>query len=286
MAGRAGDSLRALAMGGLRGGESVQPMVVRVVVPSRKRENSDIVNDANVLLDPDASAEEVLKSLRRLAALAKSPKFVQGGSKAATPVIKAVLSIIRSRSSPSDESVLLAVLETLTVFCKAVKGAAIIMRLEGGLPYVISLITHHIKRTSFQRAGFVCLAALASSPQNAIAIIKAGAVQAVLAVLNDKETKYLGADSMDAAMLALNLLSTCIKSTEGCLPLLGTLAAMQAVVNAIYARVGNKRVVTAATELLFLVVKRYTSEDVTEAMMLRYSDKVQELVMRPSATCV
>ena len=104
MAGRAGDSLRALAMGGLRGGESVHPMVVRVVVPSRKRENSDIVNDANVLLDPDASAEEVLKSLRRLAALAKSPKFVQGGSKAATPVIKTVISIIRSRSSPSDES--------------------------------------------------------------------------------------------------------------------------------------------------------------------------------------
>lgn len=191
----AGRALNALAMGS--GVGSVQQMVVRVVVPSRKQ-CSELLNDAAVLLDPDASTEEVLKSLRRLAALAKSPKFLQGGSKAATPVIKAVLTIIRARGGPQDESVLLAVLETLTVLCKAVKGAAIIVRLEGGLPSITSLIAHHIKRTSFQHTGFACLAALAASPQNAIAISKAGAVQAVLVVLNDKETKYLSADSMDA----------------------------------------------------------------------------------------
>ena len=51
---------------------------------------------------------------------------------------------------------------------------------------------------------------------------------------------------------------------------------MLAVVNAIYARVGNKKVVTAATEVLHLVVKRYHSEDVSEAMMQRYSERVRE----------
>ena len=273
MAGRASN---ALAMDRSASGGTVQPMVVRVVVPSRKSENSGAMNDAAVLLDPDASSDEALKALRRLAALAKSPKFVQGGSKAATPVIKAVLGIIRSRSGPSDEQVLLSVLETLAALCKAVKGAAIIVRLEGGLPTITSLIAHHIKRTSFQRSGFACLAALAASPQNAIAIAKAGAVQAVLVVLNDKETKYFGADSMEAAMLGLQLLSTLIKASDATLPLLSTQLIMQAVVNAIYARVGNRRVVTAATEMLYLVVKRYNSEDVSEAMMQRYSEKVRE----------
>jgi len=46
--------------------------------------------------------------VRRLAALAKSSKFVQGGSKAATPVIKALLAVVRSSSTgPKDEQVLL-----------------------------------------------------------------------------------------------------------------------------------------------------------------------------------
>jgi len=252
-------------------------MVVRVVVPTRKVANSEgLMSDAAVLLDPDASADEVLKALRRTAALAKSPKFVQGGSKVATPVIKAVLAIIRSRGAPSDEQVLLAVFDTLAVLCKAVKGAAIIVRLEGGLPHVTSLIALHIKRTSFQRGGFSCLAALAASPQNAIAIAKAGAVQAVLVVLNDNQTKYFGADSMDAATLGLQLLSSLIKASDSTLPMLGTQLILQAVVNAIYARVGNKKVVTAATEVLYLVVKRHTSEDVSEAMMQRYSEKVRE----------
>jgi hypothetical protein len=187
------------------------------------------------------------------------------------------------------------VLETLATLCRALKGAAIIVRLEGGLSQLTALIAHHIRRTTFQRAGFSCLAALAGSPQNAIAIAKAGAVQAVLVVLNDKENKYFGADSMEAATLGLQLLSTLIKSSDATLPLLGTQLILlaqivksthmlatyskrywsiywatdfegfcQAIVNAIYARVGNKKVVTAATEVLHLVVKRYNSEDVSE----------------------
>ena len=187
-------------------------------------------------------------------------------------------------------------LETLATLCRALKGAAIIVRLEGGLSQLTALIAHHIRRTTFQRAGFSCLAALAGSPQNAIAIAKAGAVQAVLVVLNDKENKYFGADSMEAATLGLQLLSTLIKSSDATLPLLGTQLILlaqivksthmlatyskrywsiywatdfresfcQAIVNAIYARVGNKKVVTAATEVLHLVVKRYNSEDVSE----------------------
>lgn len=113
-------------------------------------------------------------------------------------------------------------LETLATLCRALKGAAIIVRLEGGLSQLTALIAHHIRRTTFQRAGFSCLAALAGSPQNAIAIAKAGAVQAVLIVLNDKENKYFGADSMEAATLGLQLLSTLIKSSDATLPLLGT----------------------------------------------------------------
>ena len=258
--------------------EMAAPMVVRVMVPSSgRKQNSELMNDAAVLLDPDASADEVRASLRRMQALVKTPKFVQGGSKAATPIVKAVLGIVRARGGPSDEAVLLGVLDTFTSLCKAVKGAAIIVRLENGLPNITSLIAMHIKRVSVQRAGFACLAALAASPQNAIAIAKAGAVQAVLMVLNDKETKYFGVDSMDAASLGLQLLSALIKATEATLPLLGTQLIMQAVVNAIYARVGNRKVVTAATEVLYLVVKRYNSEDVSEASMLRYTDKVKEV---------
>jgi hypothetical protein len=249
-----GRALNALAMD-RAGSGSVQPMVVKVVVPSRKAASAELM-DAAVLLDPDASSDEVLKSLRRTAALAKTPKFAQGGSKAATPVVKAVLAIIRSRSGPSDETMLLTVLETLAVVCKSVKGAAIIVRLEGGLPAVTSLIAANIKRTSFQRAGFACLAALAASPQNAIAIAKAGAVQTVLVVLNDKDSKYFGVDSMEAAALGLQLLSSLIKATDATLPLLGTQLMMQAVVNAIYARVGNKKVVTAATEVLVCAASR------------------------------
>lgn len=59
------------------------------------------------------------------------------------------------------------------------------------------------------------------------------------------------------ATLGLQLLAALIKATEGTLPLLGTQLIMQAVVNGIYARVANKRVVTAASEVLWLVVKRY-----------------------------
>jgi hypothetical protein len=217
----AGRALNALAMD--RG--PAQPMVVRVVVPSRhKTDSAGAMSDAAVLTDADASPDEVLKAVRRLAALAKSPKFVQGGSKAATPVIKALLSVVRPGGARADEQVLLAVLEALAALCKALKGAAIIVRLEGGLSQLTSLTAHHIKRTNFQRAGFSCLMALAGSPQNAIAIAKAGAVQAVLVVLNDKETKYFGADSMEAATLGLQLLSALIKSSDATLPLLGTQA--------------------------------------------------------------
>jgi hypothetical protein len=267
-------ALNALAMD-RNSGSSVQPMVVRVVVPSRKG-NSELMNDAAVLLDPDVSTEEVLKSLRRMQALVKTPKFVQGGSKAANPIIKAVLGIIRARGGPLDELVLLTVLDTLAVLCKAVKGAAIMVRLENGLPNITSLIALHIKRTSVQKAGFACLSALAASPQNAIAIAKAGAVQAVLVVLNDRETKYFGVDSMEAATLGLQLLTALIKATDATLPLLGTQLIMQAVVNAIYARVGNRKVVMAATEVLFLIVKRHHSEDVSEAMMQRYIEKLRD----------
>ena len=75
-------------------------------------------------------------------------------------------------------------------------------------------------------------------------------MQTVLVVLNDKESKYFGAESMEAAALGLQLLSALIRATDATLPLLGTQLMMQAVVNAIYARVGNKKVVTAATEVL------------------------------------
>ena len=104
----AGRALNALAMDKNAGGGPVQPMVVRVVVPSRKADSAGAISDAAVLTDADASQEDVLKAVRRLAALAKSSKFVQGGSKAATPVIKALLAVVRSSSTgPKDEQVLL-----------------------------------------------------------------------------------------------------------------------------------------------------------------------------------
>ena len=106
----AGRALNALAMDKNAGGGPVQPRVVRVVVPSRKShvDSAGAMSDAAVLTDADASQEDVLKAVRRLAALAKSSKFVQGGSKAATPVIKALLAVVRSSSTgPKDEQVLL-----------------------------------------------------------------------------------------------------------------------------------------------------------------------------------
>lgn len=103
----AGRALNALAMDKNPGGGPMQPMVVRVVLPSRK-DSVGAMSDAAVLTDTDASQEDVLKAVRRLAALAKSSKFVQGGSKAATPVIKALLAVVRSSSTgPKDEQVLL-----------------------------------------------------------------------------------------------------------------------------------------------------------------------------------
>jgi len=59
-AGRALNSLANMDRSSSSGG-SVQPMVVRVVVPTRKAANSEgLMIDAAVLLDPDASADEVL----------------------------------------------------------------------------------------------------------------------------------------------------------------------------------------------------------------------------------
>jgi len=246
---------------------------VRVVVPTRKTNSSELMSEAACLVDSDASSDDIVKALRRTSHYAKTPKFIAAGSKTAAPMIKAILGLIRSRSS--DESVSLAVLETLTTLCKCLKGVAIIIRLEGGLPPIVSLLASHIKRISFQKAGFTCLCSLTTSPQNSVAVAKTGGVQLVVQVLSDKETKYFGAENMEAAIMGVQLMICMAKSSDGTLPFVGTLQVMQSVVNAIYARVGNKRFVAVATEFLLCIVRRHVSEDITENMLQRYMDNLK-----------
>jgi hypothetical protein len=172
--------------------------------------------------------------------------------KSLTPVIKSVLNVVRIRSH--EDSVQLVVLETLTALCRAVKPCPIIVRMEGGIPLIVSLFAANIRKLSFLRTGLACLVSLITSPPNATAFVKAGGLQPVLHVLNDKDV-ICSPGHIEAATCALQLLSALVKSFSGS-SLPGTLLICQAVVNTIYARISHPVVVTAATDFLFLIVKR------------------------------
>jgi hypothetical protein len=178
--------------------------------------------------------------------------FIDVLQKSLTPVIRSLLNLVRIRAQ--EDSIQVVVLETLTALCRAVKPCPIIVRMEGGIPLILSLFATNIRKLSFLRNGLACLHSLVTSPPNATAFVKAGGLQPVLHVLNDKDV-ICSPGHIEASACALQLLSALVKSFSGS-SLPGTLLICQAVVNTIYARISHPSVVTAATDFLFLIVKR------------------------------
>jgi hypothetical protein len=85
-----------LSVGGFIGNEGA-PMVVKVIVPA-SRKVSSIEADSGILWDPDSTQIDLVQALRRFSALGGKQKFLAGGTKAATPVVKALLHVIKTRS--------------------------------------------------------------------------------------------------------------------------------------------------------------------------------------------
>ena len=86
----------SLSVGGFIGSEGA-PMVVKVIVPAGRKVSS-VEADSGILWDPDSSQLDLVQALRRFSALGSKPKFLAGGTKAATPVVKALLHVIKTRS--------------------------------------------------------------------------------------------------------------------------------------------------------------------------------------------
>ena len=72
-------------------------MVVKVIVPAGRKVSS-VEADSGILWDPDSSQLDLVQALRRFSALGSKPKFLAGGTKAATPVVKALLHVVKTRS--------------------------------------------------------------------------------------------------------------------------------------------------------------------------------------------
>lgn len=256
----AGSSSAGNSSGGAAGGASAgsstgsSPLVVRVVVPTKKGGGQgDGASDSSILMDQDQPPEEVISALKRTALLAQNPKFLSGSAKSMNPVIKSVLGVLKFKVQ--DEAVQLAVLSTLADLTRAVKAVSIIIRLEGGVVPICSLVAANASSVSYQRHGCACIAAMCSSPQTAAAAVKAGALGPAIQVLLDKQSATNNSPSaVDAAVQALGIMTAIAKCTDG--SLVGTMPVLQAVVSCIYARIAAPRVIAAATDFLSLLVRR------------------------------
>ena len=72
-------------------------MVVKVIVPiSRKMSSAEA--DSGVLWDPDASQSDLMQALKRICSLGTKAKFLNSGTKAATPLVRALLHVLKTRS--------------------------------------------------------------------------------------------------------------------------------------------------------------------------------------------
>ena len=89
----------SVSVGGFISSEGA-PMVVKVIVPA-SRKVSSVEADSGILWDPDASQADIIQALRRINALGSKPKFLAGGPKAATPVIKSLMHVLKTRSQVS-----------------------------------------------------------------------------------------------------------------------------------------------------------------------------------------
>lgn len=86
----------SVSVGGCIGSEGA-PMVVKVIVPA-SRKVSSVEADSGILWDPDSSQVDLIQALRRIHTLGSKPKFLAGGTKAATPVVKSLMHVLKSRS--------------------------------------------------------------------------------------------------------------------------------------------------------------------------------------------
>lgn len=74
-------------------------------------------------------------------------------------------------------------------------------------------------RRGMHKSGFICLAALCQSPQNATAIVKSGVIQVVVQVLSDDGGADFASNEMtERAISGLQLLRCLASSSDGVMP--------------------------------------------------------------------
>lgn len=68
------------------------------------------------------------------------------------------------------------------------------------------------------KSGIICLSALVAHPQNALAVVKAGVLQVVVAILNENGPTYHSHEMTKRSVLAVQLLSCLAKGSDAALP--------------------------------------------------------------------